>query len=207
LAVALVLLSLSGWAAACGRPRGTTVGFWFEDVTYQSPALGGALTESDLARIKTIALAEVQTAFAGLGITVSTRQDARCRVRVVQEVPGTLVHSAADRPAGRSRTFPGGGGEGAVSFEFAAGGALVYAPAGATREEMVAAIGRGTGRAAVHETLHQLLPRAPIDRSQDTRSYEYYSGARVEQFYGPMFFDFARPMLEKRYGRATDHRQ
>lgn len=201
-----MLLSLSGWTSACAEPHKTTVGFWFEDVTYQSPALGGALTDADLARIRTIAMTEVQTAFAGLGITVSTRPDARCRVRVVQEVPGALVHSAADRPAGRSRTFPGGGGEGAVSFEFAAGGALVYAPAGATRDEVIAAIGRGTGRAAVHEALHQLLPRAPIDRSKNTSSYEFYSGARVEQFYGPMSFDFARAMLEERYGRRTGSR-
>ena len=188
-----MLLSLSGWTSGCARPRGTTVGFWFEEVAYDSPVLGGALTDADLARIRTIAMAEVQSAFAGLAITVSAHQDSRCRVRVVQEVPGVRVHSAADRPAGSSRTFPGGGGEGSVSFEFAAGGALVYAPAGATREDMIAAIGRGTGRAAVHEALHQLLPRAPIDKSKDVRSYEYYSGARAEQFYGPMLFDFARP--------------
>ena len=203
----LALLGLSVWTSGCAGPHATTVGFWFEDVTYQSPALGGALTDADLAQIRTIAMEEMQTAFAGLGVIVSTRQDARCRVRVVQEVPGTLVHSAADRPAGRSRTFPGGGGEGAVSFEFAAGGALVYASAGATREDTIAAIGRGTGRAAVHEALHQLLPRAPIDRSKDARSYEYYSGARVEQFYGPMSFDFAHSMLEQRYGRRAGSRQ
>jgi hypothetical protein len=149
-------------------------------------------------------MAEVQAAFAGLAITVSARRDARCRVQVVQEVSGARVHSAADRPAGRSRIFPGGGGEGAVSFAFAAGGALVYAPAGATRDDLIAAIGRGTGRAAVHEALHQLLPRASIDQSKDARSYEYYSGARVEQFYGPMSFDFARPLLEERYGHGDD---
>lgn len=205
--VVVALLGLAALTSGCAGPPGTTVGFWFEDVTYQSAALGGALTEADLAQIRTIAMAEVQTAFAGLGIMVSTRQDARCRVRVVQEVPGTLVHSAANRPAGRSRTFPGGGGEGSVSFEFAAGGALVYAPAGATREDMIAAIGRGTGRAAVHEALHQLLPRAPIDRSKDASSYEYYTGARVEQFYGPMSFDFAHAMLEQRYGRRAEGRR
>jgi hypothetical protein len=69
---------------------------------------------------------------------------------------------------------------------------------------MIAAIGRGTGRAAVHEALHQLLPRAPIDRPSDVRSYEYYSGARVEQFYGPIRWDFARPLLAERYGLRAD---
>jgi hypothetical protein len=52
--------------------------------------------------------------------------------------------------------------------------------------------------------LHQLLPRAPIDRPSDGRSYEFYSGARVEQFYGPMRWDFARPLLVERYGLRAD---
>jgi hypothetical protein len=51
LTVALGLLWLSSWSHGCARPRGTTVGFWFGDVTYQSAALGGPLTGADLARI------------------------------------------------------------------------------------------------------------------------------------------------------------
>ena len=67
--------------------------------------------------------------------------------------------------------------------------------------QLVAAIGRGIGRTAVHEFTHQLLPRAPIHDSRDEESYEFASAARRAQYFGPMHWDLARPLLLERMTR------
>jgi len=77
---------------------------------------------------------------------------------------------------------------------------MSYAPDDADRAALVAAIGRGVGRTAVHEFTHQLLPRAPIHDSRDEQSYEFRSAARSAQYFGPMRWDLARPMLQRRLG-------
>ena len=64
---------------------------------------------------------------------------------------------------------------------------------------MIDAIGRGVGRAAVHEFTHQLLPRVSI-HSTNVRSYEYASAARPEQYFGDIQWDLALPLLQKRIG-------
>ena len=97
-----------------------------------------------------------------------------------------------------SHAVPGLGGRGEVSFDFLAGGATAMAPEQATRAAIVAAIGRGIGRTAVHEFTHQLLPQAPIHDSRDVRSYEFDSAARREQYFGELHWDLARPLLQER---------
>ena len=87
--------------------------------------------------------------------------------------------------AGQSRGIQGFGGSGAVSFDFLANGAMSYAPDDADRAALVAAIGRGVGRTAVHELTHQLLPTAPIHDSRDAQSYEFQSAARRAQYSRP----------------------
>jgi hypothetical protein len=58
------------------------------------------------------------------------------------------------------------------------------------------------GRAAVHEFTHQILGRdAPIDGSKDVGSYEYGSTDRAAQYYGPIRWDLAAPLLRKKLGR------
>jgi hypothetical protein len=69
---------------------------------------------------------------------------------------------------------------------------------------VLAAIGRGIGRAAVHEFIHQMLPTTPIHDSGNARSYEYASAARPAQYYGAMEWDLAWPLLQKRLGRHVD---
>ena len=64
---------------------------------------------------------------------------------------------------------------------------------------LIEAIGRGVGRAAVHEFTHQLLPRAAI-HSANIRSYEYTSAARPEQYFGDMQWDLALLLLQQRLG-------
>jgi hypothetical protein len=86
---------------------------------------------------------------------------------------------------------------------FLAGGAVAYAPPNADRPTIIAAIGRGIGRTAVHELTHQLLPTSPIHDSTNMRSYEYASAARAEHYYGEMEWDLAWPLLEGRLGRTS----
>jgi hypothetical protein len=195
---------LSAAAVACSplaarQSRVIEAGFWFDHVTFDSNRLGGPLTDADTRRIETVARAELAAAFQGLWITFSERQDARYRVRVMQE----LLDLRFRRPvgvAGQSRAVPGFGGSGAVSFVFVASGAVAYAPAGASRVSMVEAIGRGVGRTAVHEFTHQLLPKVPIHDSRDPESYEFASAARPAQYYGRIRWDLAWPLLRNRLG-------
>ena len=161
--------------------------------------LGGALDADDRRVIERVALDEIRTAFAGLRLDVGLGRGGRYHVRVVPQVLDRRLHREWS-VAGQSRAMAGVGGYGEVNFSFLAGSALVYADDGATRDELVTAIGRGVGRAAVHEFTHQLLPRAPIHRSRDRDSYEYYSAGRPQQYFGAMRWSMARPLLEARLG-------
>jgi hypothetical protein len=176
-------------------------GFWFDEVAFDSSRLGSPLTAGEIVTIESVARAELREAFRGLPIVVSERRDARYTLRVVQEVRDLRFR----RPvgvAGQSRGIAGFGGSGSVSFDFLANGAMAWAPDPADRAELVAAIGRGIGRTAVHEFTHQLLPRAPIHDSRDDQSYEYRSAARRAQYYGPMHWDLALPLLHARLGSS-----
>ena len=197
------LLALA--ASGCGlsslwSPRSIHTGFWFEPVAYTSTRLGQPITAADLQTIESVARAEISRAFDGFNVTFSDRREARFRVRVVQEIREHRLQRSA-WVAGESRAMAGFGGIGAVSFSFIASAAMVYSPENATRAELVEAIGRGIGRAAVHEFAHQLLPKAGIHNTRDRQSYEYASAARPEQYAGDMRWDIARPLLLARINR------
>jgi len=162
--------------------------------------IDGAVTAADLATIERVARAELAQAFRGLPIVIGTRHDATFRIRVVQEVRDRRLRSNWG-VAGESFSMPGLGGNSSVSFLFLASGAVGFAPAGASRREIVDAIGRGIGRTAAHELAHLLLPQAPIHDSTDIRSYEFDSAARREHYYGEMHWALARPLLEARLRR------
>ena len=193
-------VALAVCAAGCGRTRPAEAGFWFEPVTFQSKVLDGAVTAGDLAAIEAVARAELTQAFRGLPLVISGRRDATFRIRVIQEVRDRRLRSNWG-VAGESFSIPGLGGNSSVSFLFLASGAVAHAPAGASRREIIEAIGRGIGRTAAHELTHLLLPQAPIHDSTDIRSYEFDSAARREQFYGEMHWALARPWLEERLRR------
>src|SRR5688500_7797140 len=198
---ALTVLAAMLLAVAIGcEQRPVELGFWFEDVTFESPVLG-RLTAADMQNIEQVARAELDAAFQGLTLTLSDSRRTPYRVRVVPEVfaPTMNRKSAVAR---ETRGLPGLGGFGAVNFSFFAAGAIVYAPPGATREEIVAGIGRGLGRSAVHEFAHQLVKRVELHASRDRGSYEYDAASRVEQYYGPMHWDIAWPQLQERFGVA-----
>jgi len=196
----LAAASLASFLTACDSGQAAEVGFWFEPVTFDSPRLG-ALTAVDMDAIAATALGEIQRAFAGLRITISENRRARFRVRVVQALDNPLFRRQVG-VAGASHSLTGLGGDGAVSFYFLASGALTFAPDDSDRDAIVVAIGTGIGRTAVHELVHQMFPTAPIHESADVSSYEYASAARAEQFYGPMRWNLARPLLEKRFASA-----
>ena len=198
IACALLAGGASYWAlAARSESRVAEAGFWFEDVKYSSPRLGTPITSADVETIARVARSELATAFEGLRITLSDRRNARYRVRVVQVVRDLRLDRQVE-VAGESRAVSGFGGQGAVSFGFLASGAVAYAPTDADRGSMIEAIGRGIGRAAVHEFTHMLLPTAPIHDSTDVRSYEYASAARSEQYFGELRWNLAWPLLQRR---------
>ena len=195
--LALLVVCFSQWTVAGCAPRAADAGFWFEEVAFESPRLG-ALTPADLETIGAIARAEVTEAFSGLRFELSQRRDATYKVQVVQRLLDNRFRRHVE-VAGQSLGIAGLGGQGAVSLSYLASSALAYAPADTTRAEMIEAIGRGVGRAAVHEFTHQLLPRASI-HSANIRSYEYASAARPEQYFGDMNWDLALPLLQQRIG-------
>jgi|SRR5687767_1646336 hypothetical protein len=187
---------------ACGSRRSTIdAGFWFEAVTFDSTRLASPLTTAEIATIESVARAELREAFRGLAISISERRDARYTLAVVQEVRDLRFR----RPvgvAGQSRGIAGFGGSGSVSFDFLANGAMAWAPDDTPRAALVAAIGRGIGRTAVHEFTHQILPTAPIHASRDEESYEFQSAARRAQYFGPMRWDLAWPLLQRKLARS-----
>ena len=200
LVIGAVLLLGCGWVLwlnARSAGRSLEAGFWFEPLHYRSSAIGGAVTAQDLETIASIARAEVLHAFAGLPVGISDRRDATYRVRVVEGLTNPMFRSDIEI-AGQSRAVSGFGGEGAVSFRLIAGHAIGYAPPGADRADIIAAIGRGIGRSAVHEFAHQFLPTAPI-HGRDRQSYEFDSASRREQYDGEMHWDIAWPMLARRF--------
>ena len=196
----LAAFSLGLCVAACGpRDRAVELGFWLEPISFSSSGIGEPISADDLAIIETSARAEIVTAFQHLDATVTSNRRARYKVRVVQRLSDERVIRRLD-VAGESRSMAGYGGAGAVSFEFAAQGAMVHAPEGATRSMIIEAIGRAAGRVAVHEFAHQLVPHVEIHNSRDVASYEYGSITR-EQYFGEMHWDIAGPALEERIGR------
>jgi hypothetical protein len=184
------------------RPGPLELGLWFDDVAFESSRLGSPLTAAEVATIETVARTELRDAFRGLPISLSDRRDARYTLRVAQEVHELRFRRAVG-VAGQSRGISGFGGSGSVSFDFLANGAMAWAPDGASRAELVAAIGRGIGRTAVHEFTHQILPTAPIHDSRDDQSYEYASAARRAQYVGPMRWNLAWALLRHKTGVDT----
>jgi hypothetical protein len=185
--------------AAC-EPRHVELGFWLEPVAFVSPRLGGGIARQEFKTIHEIARAEIEHAFRDYDVSVTANRNARFRVVVLPELKDHRLLRRGNH-AGESRAVAGFGGSGSVNFEYVANGAMVFAPDDATRAEMIAALGRGIGRVAIHEFVHQLLPAAAIHDSRDPNSYEGNSPALIEGYFGELHWDLARPLLERRLKR------
>lgn len=190
-----------GVCIAAGCTRGPIeLAFWLEPVSFSSPRIGEPLSVRELATVDAIARQEIVTAFAPYDVVVSANRAARYSVRVVPVLKDERLKRGGV-VAGSSRGIPGFGGSGAVSFEYIANGATVFAPPTASRPEVVAALGRGIGRVAIHELLHQLFPKAAIHDSHDPHSYEGNSPALADGYFGELHWGLAEPLLAQRVGK------
>ena len=197
----VVILMAAAWLWVAGSRSATTeLAFWFEPIhsdarTALPERFAGDISADDMNVVEAEAREEIVRAFGLYPISLVGRAAAQYHVRVTDELHGRTGGSA------ESYVFPGLGGQGFVNFRSIAFGAINHAPADATRDQIIAAIGRGIGRAAVHEFTHQLLGRqAPIDSSKDIDSYEYGSTDRRAQYYGPIRWDLAEPLLRQKFG-------
>lgn|SRR5918995_6739515 len=198
--ITVILTTAAVLFAVLARSPVTELAFWFEPISDEARTtlperLAGDISADDMKVIEAMSRGEIVRAFEEYPIAVVGRADALYHVRVTDGLNSRTGGS------GESYVLPGLGGQGFVNFRSIAFGAINHAPADADRTQIIAAIGRGIGRAAVHEFTHQLLGRdAPIDSSKDAESYEYGSTNRYAQYYGAIRWDLATPLLRKRFG-------
>jgi hypothetical protein len=211
-AIAVLVVTVTS-AAIAWRASNATIaaGFWWPDTPLLLSAddahkVGGPLTADELRSIEATARNEVRRAYAGLRIDITERRDAFWRVAVVG-APLTVTRNRTTYPfsfAGESRVFGPLGGSGSVAFAILAHNAIEYAPPGASRRQIVDGIGRGIGRAAVHEFAHQAVGLdnlSSLDNRRDPDSYEYANADRPSQFYGELRWTSAWPVLVQKFGR------
>ena len=203
--VRALALGLVVCMVTCSRSP-VELAFWFEPVAYSSPRLGDPITSAELVMIETVARAEIAKAFGRFDIVLSDNRQARYSVRVAPQVQDERLLRGGD-VAGASRGVSGLGGSGAVSFKYLANGAMVFSPESASRAQVIEALGRGIGRVAIHEFLHQLLPKFPIHDSRDPRTYEGNSPGVQQGYFDDLEWGIAEPLLDQRLGRRRPHGQ
>jgi hypothetical protein len=211
-AIAVLVVAVTS-AAIAWRASNATIaaGFWWADTPFVLSAddavkVGGPLTADELTSIEATSRNEVRQAYADLRINITDRHDAFWRIAVVG-APLTVTRNRTTYPfsfAGESRVFGPLGGAGSVAFAILAHNAIEHAPPGASRRQIVDGIGRGIGRAAVHEFAHQALGLdnlSFLDNRTDPDSYEYANADRPSQYYGELRWTTAWPMLVQKFGR------
>lgn len=206
-AVASVALLGSLAAARCDRGSQIQIaGFWFDHVTFElapseTERIGGPLTDDEAAAIRSTALAELRTAYAGIDVAFAETPEGLYRVAVVQDLSGEMTRGGGfSDHVGESRSLGPFGGRGMVSFSLLATNAIHYAPPGATRPDIVSGMGRGIGRAAAHEFAHQILPGIDLHHDADKESYEYGNADRAAQYYGTLHWSKVRPEIARKFG-------
>ncbi|MBY0496051.1 MAG: hypothetical protein K2Y23_17735 [Cyanobacteria bacterium] len=198
--ISLAAASLSIALSACA-PRPVELGFWMQPVSFQSPRIGEPITAEECAVIDRIARQEIAAAFEDFDVTVTANRNAYYKIEVAPALKDWRRLRGTGTQAGEARAVAGFGGSGAVNFEYVANGAMVFTPEYASRATVIEALGRGIGRVAIHEFLHQLLPKHPVHDSRDVHSYEGNSPAVVEGYFGQLHWDIARPWLEEKLKR------
>ncbi len=188
-------------SAACSRAY--TAGLWFAADALSLPdyieaRLGGRLTEAEMQSIEQLSRREVERAFSGLAVSFTDSDRAFWRVAVLRSMPER--QSKALPRAGESLTMGFLGGRGTVGVDFVAFQAVQYAPAEGNRADIIAGIGRGIGRVAIHELMHQMLGHSITDDTVDPNSYEYGRPDRQSQYYGELHWTSALPLLRKKLG-------
>lgn len=192
------VVTAAACAVACSDvSRAPTAGFWYDANTFVLPG-SQSLDGAELTSMKRLSRAEIDRAFAGLRIHVTDNRHAFWRVAVVQ----SLATKGKRQLPSAGESLPLGlfGGTGAVGFDVVASKAMHYAPAGAARRSVIEAIGRGIGRVAVHEFMHQMLGPAAPHNNTDPDSYEHGSPDRPSQYYGELHWTTAWPLLQRKFG-------
>lgn len=181
----------------------TTAGFWYEDNAFTLPEdiaarLGGPLTSPEIEDIQRVSRFEIERAFADVQIALTSEPSSFWRVQVL---PSLTVWRRRVPVAGASLGMGPLGGRASLAFDTLAINAVRHAPTGASRQEIVNGIGRGIGRAAVHEFAHQITGGISLDNRKDSDSYEYFSADRASQYYGELHWAAAAPILRDKIGR------
>ena len=179
------------------------VGFWFEEFPFTfsaavTDALGGPFTVSEIDEIKRRSRDELTQAFSGLKVTFTDSQDAFRTVRVQLAIERRKGQRTPN--AGETLAMGPLGARSAVDFTEVLMAAIAHAPPGTTHEQLVAGIGRGIGRVAVHELAHGILGAGAMDNRTDDHSYEYFTHNRSSQYYGELHWTRAWPVLVERVG-------
>jgi hypothetical protein len=193
-------------AATVACSRAPSAGFWYQDDALTFPTgvaarLGGPLTNEEMRSIERLSRAEVERAFAGLRISFIMSERAFWRVAVLRNLP---TRRNTDRPrAGESLAMGFLGGSGAVGFDFVAFEAENLASPNESRQGIIEGIGRGIGRVAVHEFMHQMLGASIEDNYTDANSYEYGRPDRRSQYYGELHWTTAWPLLRRQFGNGA----
>jgi hypothetical protein len=211
MATALLRVLVSGCAVVPGCAvdslwtTPSTAAFWYESRSLTLPddlsiRLGGPLTAAELATIEHLSRQEVERAFSWLNIEITSNRKAFWKVQVLQ----TIRPRGPLPSAGESMALGPLGGLGSVDFGLVARRAVLFAPAQSTRDVIIAGIGRGIGRVAVHELTHQMVGVSAAHNGHDSGSYEYPSPDRAAQYYGDLHWSTAWPHLEKKFGRRRE---
>ena len=206
LAAIAITIALAGSARWYASSTIMSARLAFEDAVFDGipddlvMALGGHLTNADAGRIRRLARAEVEQAFAGLRIRFVDNGRAFWRVSVVPSVTPRAPSGRPRNAAGAAYTFGMLGGAAFLNFNTLALRAAFHAPPGLSRDELIDAIGRGIGRSAVHEFAHLVAGSTSI-HSDDAGDYEYDSADRPAQYYGTLTWGPAWPVLSRRLGK------
>jgi hypothetical protein len=161
--------------------------------------LGGPLTDEEMDLIKRLSRTEIERAFSDLRITVTTNTKAFWRVEVLQSLPVRMNQQLPN--AGESLALGVFGCTGAVAFDLVALKTIQYTPTGASRQRVIEGIGRGIGRVAVHEFMHQILGADALHNDSDQNTDEYGSPDRPAAYYGELHWTTAWPPLHQKFGR------
>jgi hypothetical protein len=207
ISVALIAVTVTAAVFSVVSSRASTaslsVGFRFERSSIVLPpaaaaSLGGPLSGDEIQTIERIARRELARAYAGTRLSIGDTADAFWHIDVRNTIRGA---GRAIPNAGHAVVLGPLGGLAEVNFTVLATSAIRLAPPGASRAAIVEGIGRGVGRAAVHELAHQIVSTAAMDNRTDPDSYEYSSFSRPSQYYGELHWAGAWPILVRKVGK------
>ena len=206
---ALIAIGVTAIVFSVVRSRAATapltVSFRFDPAACVLPPaaavlVGGPLTPPEIHEIEVAARRELEEAYRETRLVFVDGGEAFWHVDLRHTISGA---GRAIPNAGHAVGLGPLGGISELSFIVLATSAIRFAPVDASRAVVVEAIGRGIGRAAVHELAHQIVSSAAMDTTTDPDSYEYSTFSRASQYYGRLHWAGAWPSVEKKVGKPA----